>query len=376
MTPQEARSAATGWLDFVVNRRDLRLTSVEGGPQVADVVVQPGEVLLRVDRFGLTSNNVGYAALGEKMDYWSFFPARDGWGQIPVWGFADIARSRHSELREGERLYGYFPMSTYLVVPVDKVSRAGFSDGSLHRRDKPALYNRYVRLAADQTYNRADDGSIAIFRPLFGTAFLIDDFLASRKFFGAQTIILSSASSKTAVSLAFNLTARVGNRPEIVGLTAQDRVPFVQGTGCYDQVVAYEALGAVAGDQDAVLVDFAGNAAIVGQVHRHWGSRLRHSAAVGISHWERTAPIKELSGPPPEFFSSPTYAAKRISDWGPAEFQRRLFEAMQRFLASANRWFRVIERTGLEQVEATYRVILEGKANPAEGYLTSLHVTG
>jgi hypothetical protein len=140
--------------------------------------------------------------------------------------------------------------------------------------------------------------------------------------------------------------------------------------------VAYEALDGIPADQSAVLVDFAGNAAIVEQVHRHWGSSLRHSASVGISHWEHTGSGKALTGPTPEFFSAPTYAAKRISDWGMAEFQSRLFEAIQRFLASANRWFHVIERTGPDQVDATYRTILEGKANPAEGYLASLHGTG
>jgi hypothetical protein len=376
VTPEEAGSATTSWLDYIVNRHDLRQTRVEGGPKVADVAIKPGEVLLRIDRFGLTSNNVGYAALGETMDYWSFFPAKDGWGRIPVWGFADIARSRHDELAEGERLYGYFPMSTYLVMPVDKVSAASFTNGSPHRRDKPAIYNRYVRLAADQTYNRADDGSIAIFRPLFATAFLIDDFLASREFFGARAIVLTSASSKTAVSLAFILSARGTTRPAVVGLTGRDRVQFVQSIGYFDRVVAYEALDAIPCDEDAVLVDFAGNTKVVEQVHRHWGSRLCYSASVGISRWERTGPGKEPIGPTPEFFSAPTYATRRIGDWGMTEFQGRLFQATQRFLLSANRWFRVVERRGPSQVDATYRAILEGKANPAEGYLASLHETG
>ncbi len=35
----------------------------------------PGEVLLRIDRFSLTTNNITYAAFGDAMmKYWSFFP--------------------------------------------------------------------------------------------------------------------------------------------------------------------------------------------------------------------------------------------------------------------------------------------------------------
>jgi hypothetical protein len=366
-------SADSGWLDFVVRRDDLRVTGIEHGPDVADVVLNAGAVLLRVDYFGLTSNNVGYAALGDTMDYWSFFPAREGWGRIPAWGFADIERSQHEELQEGERLYGYFPMSTHLIVPVDKVSPAGFSDGSPHRRARPAIYNRYVRLAADPTYQRADEGSIVIFRPLFATAFLIKDFLTAKGFFDARSVVLSSASSKTAVSLAFSLAEETRQRPAVIGLTGHEKVPFVQSTGYYDQVIPYEEIDTIPVDGATVFIDFAGNAAIVARVHDHLRSSLRYSASVGISHWEHTEPTLAFVGPTPEFFSSPNYAAKRIGDWGMAEFQNRLSTAMQRFLASANSWFQVIERRGPKQVDATYRAILEGRANPAVGFLASLH---
>jgi Protein of unknown function (DUF2855) len=44
----------------------------------------PGEALLRVDRVGLTANNVTYAVLGESFRYWEFFPPEPGWG--PGWG--------------------------------------------------------------------------------------------------------------------------------------------------------------------------------------------------------------------------------------------------------------------------------------------------
>ena len=54
-----------------------------------------GEARLRIDAFALTSNNVTYAAFGEAMKYWQFFPCGDAaWGCIPVWGFAEVVESR------------------------------------------------------------------------------------------------------------------------------------------------------------------------------------------------------------------------------------------------------------------------------------------
>ena len=48
-----------------------------------------------MDKFALTANNVTYAAFGDAMHYWKFFPGPDDEsGRVPVWGFADVADSR------------------------------------------------------------------------------------------------------------------------------------------------------------------------------------------------------------------------------------------------------------------------------------------
>jgi len=46
--------------------------------------LQPGQARLHIDHFALTANNITYAAFGEAMGYWQFFPASSGWGCIPV----------------------------------------------------------------------------------------------------------------------------------------------------------------------------------------------------------------------------------------------------------------------------------------------------
>ena len=71
--------------DFLVKLGDLRECRVAASelPEL-----EPGQALLRVETFGLTANNITYAVLGEMMSYWDFFPAEDGWGRVPMWGFA------------------------------------------------------------------------------------------------------------------------------------------------------------------------------------------------------------------------------------------------------------------------------------------------
>ena len=122
-----------------------------------------------------------------------------------------------------------------------------------------------------------------LYRPLFFTSFLIDDFLADNAFFGAGTVVLASASSKTAFGTAHLLRGREG--VTVVGLTSPGNVAFVEGLGCYDQVVTYDDLASLPSGP-AVFVDMSGNAAVVRAVHEHYGDDLTHSAIVGITHWE------------------------------------------------------------------------------------------
>jgi hypothetical protein len=354
----------TASTDFIVSRGDLRQAEIVRTPLPP---LDAGQVLVRVDHFAFTANNVTYGAVGELIGYWNFFPARDGWGRIPVWGFGEVVASRHDALGVGERIYGYLPMSTHVVLAPDQVGAASFVDAAPHRAALPPIYNQYTRCAGDPTYSAAHEPQVALFRPLFTTAFLLDDFLAEHKGFGASQLLLSSASSKTALGLAFLHHARGRT---VIGLTSAGNAAFVRGTGYYDRVATYDEIDGLPGDP-TVFVDFAGSGALLERIHRHFGDRLRYSAQVGVTHWERMSAAADLPGPTPVFFFAPDQLLKRLGEWGPTEFQRRMGEATQRFLASTG-WLRVVEGRGPAAVERVYRSMVDGRVDPAEGHMLSL----
>ena len=102
--------------DFIVARDDLQHCKfIE--TTILDATELPDEALLvRVDRFAFTANNITYAVLGDELKYWELFPAPEGFGNIPVWGFGEVIASRHQGIAIGERLFGYFPMATHLII--------------------------------------------------------------------------------------------------------------------------------------------------------------------------------------------------------------------------------------------------------------------
>ena len=169
-------------MDFLVARDDLHRCRFEEGDPPA---LEPGQALLAVDSFGLTSNNITYAKFGEAMSYWSFFPAEDGWGRVPVWGFARVIASSHDAVDAGERVYGYLPSSSELVVTPARVDTRGFLDAAPHRARLPPAYNCYLNVNADPVYDADSEDQQMLFRPLFFTSYLIDDFLDDAGMFGA-----------------------------------------------------------------------------------------------------------------------------------------------------------------------------------------------
>ena len=342
--------------------------------ETADSPLPEGSVRVRIDSFALTSNNITYAAFGDAMSYWQFFPtAEEDWGVVPVWGFAVVVQSTHPGVAVGERLYGYWPMADQAVLQPARLTAAGFADATPHRSGLHAVYNQYLRCSVDPFYTADSEDAQALLRPLFITSWLIDDFLADNDFFGADTLLLSSASSKTAYGTAFQLAQRPGLK--VVGLTSQRNKAFCESLGCYSQVLAYEELDRVPGDAAIVYIDFAGNAALRREIHSRFAN-LKYSCSIGGTHVQQLGSGKDLPGPRPVLFFAPAQIKKRNSDWGAATLGQRLVQAWHGFRDKVMKpeapWLAAEHHHGQAAVQSAYAQVLSGQGEPRRGHILSL----
>jgi Protein of unknown function (DUF2855) len=323
-------------------------------------------VRLKVDSFAVTANNVTYAVIGDMFHYWNFFPAPDGWGIVPMWGHATVAASKCPDIAVGERVYGYLPAATHLDVVPGKISEGGFTDMAEHRQPMSPFYNQYSRLAADPEHDPAHEDARMIFGPLFKTGFLIEAFYRRNDWFGAEALVMTSASSKTAMALAH--CAKIGS-PKVrrIGLTSPSNIAFVKASGLYDEVVAYDAIDALARVR-AVSVDFAGNAAVLRTIHTHFGDALRFSSTVGMTHvGARAGEGAPLPGPTPTLFFAPTEALETIKAMGPAGFAQAVGAAWTSFIHAAEGFVTVEHRSGLDAADAVFKATLAGQQSPEVG---------
>ena len=353
--------------DFLISKDNLRETKwVEGDIEP----LAAGDVRLKLDAFALTANNVTYAAFGDIMQYWKFFPAGDGWGRVPVWGFATVAESNVAEIEIGRRVYGYFPVSATLDVTPAGINANNFSDSATHRADLAFFYNLYHFTDTDPAYDDAFEPQQMLFRPLYATGWWLKDTLTRGEGPALKTAILSSASSKTAMALAHALKSQGGI--ETVGLTSAGNKDFVTNTELYSRTLTYDEMADLTVEAPAAYVDFTGRPELTGAVHAAAGAALQRSLIVGVTDWEGDkTPPATMPGPVPEFFFVPDYAAARIGEDG-MHLNQQMNTDLRNFYPASTTFVTPVHAEGQAAITKAWDDTAQARVSPDKGLILSL----
>lgn len=351
---------------LLTDHKTITTTRLE---DVSPDVCGAGQARLKLLSFALTANNVTYAASGFAIGYWHFFPTGiEGQGLVPVWGTAEVVESNSDALAVGTRLYGFYPLAEELVITVEADGYGGFVDAAAHRAELPAVYNRYTPIRSS---DEAQDHMRALLQPLLATSYLLFDWLMDNDCFGAEQIVIGSASSKTGLGLCKYLAEPAERSYRITGLTSERNRAFVEGLGACDQVLTYDEIAQIP-QTSSVYVDMSGNAAVKADVHSTLGAHLKHSSAVGISHWDQFNPQNSVEGVKPQFFFAPAQIAKRREEWGPGVIEKQITASWKRLAADAGSWLDVKVHNGIADAAAVYGALADGTANPRDGHIIRL----
>ena len=335
--------------------------------------LQQDEVLLETDSFGFSANNITYAALGFKMGYWGFFPAKSdndvdeahGFGIVPVWGFATVKASCHSDIKVGEKVFGYLPMASHWVIKAGKVAPHGFSDIHEMRKSISPVYDQYLRCAVDPGYDKDREAWQLNFRPLYMTSFVLDDYVAEKA--KGETLLLSSASSKTALGTAQLLKDQKSARSasyHVVGLTSTSNVDMVKTSGCYDEVYSYDDLNALTSDSSNSrywLLDFAANGTLINNLSELLGDNLSEVTLIGATDWKaEEKPNPKLLNA--EIFFAPARVKLRQGEWGHEVFLAKYASAWKHFAEKVSDQFYEQSHCGTDAITRLYLETLNGSS--------------
>ncbi len=343
------------YTQFEVNRRDLNTHRLN---QVARPELGTDEVRVRIDRFALTANNITYGVVGERIGYWKFFPASGDWGLIPVWGFADVTESNHSEVPVGDRLYGYFPMATEWILSPTRISADRLQDGAAHRAELPPVYNSYARTLHEAHYDGSLDNERMLLMPLYATSYCLYDFVCANAYFDAPNIILTSASSKTAIGCAYAF--KDDDKCTTIGLTSTGQLERVKALGLYDQVFDYADYKNIDSGVRSTIIDISGNGEVLSSLHEYLGDNMAYTSNVGVTHFEHNTMgphfIRERSA----MFFAPGHMQQRAKEWGPGVFQQRAFEFWLKNSAASREWLQLDVHEGVETIPTVFANVRDG----------------
>lgn len=352
------------------NRTDLRDTK-----SVTRTVpeLKEGEVLMKIEKLGLTANNVSYAVAGENIGYWGYFPADENWGRVPAWGFAHAVESNCAEIEKGERVWGFFPLASHTVLRPGRVTDNRFFDAADHRRALPPMYNAYMRTGPEpEMLNQFEDERCILF-PLFATSYILYDFLIDNNFFGADQVLIGSASSKTGFGLSHLLfnDKTVGKR--VAGLTSQGNVAFCEKLGCFDEITVYGSESELDASVKSVFIDMSGNAPLTVRLHEHFNDNILATWVVGATHWEDGGkPPADLPGAKPSFFFAPAHMGKRDKEWGPGKFWEKIFAASIGVTQDTASTLDIVAQNGVDKVAASWLALLDNKVPASTGLIASI----
>lgn len=338
-----------------------------------------GEIEVAIRKFALTANNITYATLGKSFGswtdmpgYWAFFPSGiERQGQLPVWGFADVVRSAHPDIAEGETLYGYFPMASHLIMRPGHVKDASLVDTISHREKLAPVYNQYNRVQGMTDLKTEEIDLWPVFRPLLVTGYMICDQFDEQNFYKSEALLITSASSKTAMMTA-NCLKGFKDVPKAIGLTSAGNKSFVERSGLYDAVMTYDDIDKLPASSATALIDMAGNGDVIDKIHRHFNDALTFSMLVGLSHWDSARPSKQLPGPRPLPFFAPGRIKQRTGEWGGDGLRDRFAAAWDSFSNIAPTLTTIVISERPEAAKQAYEQLISGKIDPQISTLIKL----
>jgi len=247
--------------EFQISKLDFTKVKVLPTPSIETYFLEENELLVAIEKFAYTTNNISYAIAGERFGYWQFFPSQGGntdWVVTPVWGFAKVIQSTHPKIKIGERLYGYFPPAEYLKLKPTQVTNTGFLEGSNHRKELAVFYNQY------------EISSSMLFGPLHLTAFMMLHFLQENNWKGAEQIVILSASSKTGLGMAFGFN-QAENSPKVIGITSNRNLDSLTNLQLYEELYTYEEVKQIDGTKPTLIIDMSGRTEVVNSLYEHLG---------------------------------------------------------------------------------------------------------
>ena len=182
---------------------------------------------------------------------------------IPAWGIGLVYRSNHPDMKEGTSYHGFFPVAPYSVRTIEGVNQ---SEGTA-LQNPPDFKGplEWLRLVRTDTHPEFVADLFEYFKIAITYARLLQDC----NFYGAQQLVLSSASSTSAQIIAMCIKQLRPDFP-IIGLTSPRNLEMVEGFSYFDKVFTYDDITLMDSTCPSLYFDVLGNESVATSCLNHF----------------------------------------------------------------------------------------------------------
>ncbi len=380
---------------FVANRTSCNTLELLRTDIKVPAAAQKSAVTLEVIKSGLTANNTFYIRLGDEapFNFFKCYPVdskaelvkdktlpMDGYVHPPAWGLAKVLDSTVESIPVGSTYLGHLPIGTHVSFKSANVNNDG--NMVIERAEVDSAYNVFYKIDEDDALLTEAYGDVALVCwPGIITGFGCYFTLQKNNFYGANNLVITSASSKVALALAFYLKDS-GRR--VIGYTSELNKKFCEETGLYSQVLSYDDL--LDPDEKYLFIDIIGSNQIYnknkGCVTKliaigNTAGALGKDSTFGIfPFYDNIKFVLTIMGAPrwTRSWMNPSHELYLVLDslkelkaeWGLTKYNTLLKEHTHRFCASANNWLSVKKCDSEESIKKAFVDIVEGKVPPSE----------
>lgn len=356
-------------------------TSIRQVPEL-----ETGKVLLRVDKFAFSQMTLGYLLKGFTRTfnaYHNFYNyGEDGTYRSACWGYATVMESQHPKVPVGTRLFGLVPAAKYTVELVGGCipkSKNGMDPAVVEITMEGVPYNmrrfQEMEIVEESAANQEPQWEDwrCVLKEIYTMAFYMDENLLVDTGM-INSVIISCASSKTAMALAFCL--RMREMRYVVGLTSKEHLEFVKSTDLYHEVFTYDDVAQLPQDHTIVYMDFKCDGELRQNITLRMGTNLMYNMVLGPAVFQRRMKDQVFEKRAREMLfdeSSWRERRKMVAEVTKTGRNEKLRYSFKTFVERMKRHVKLRHFSGAESLTKMYDRVYSNSALPSEACVCSMH---
>merc|ERR1712217_1001029 len=280
----------------------------------------------------------------------------------------------------GTRLYGIVPPCKYKLQQVGGVIPAGKNGEpakvELTMEGVPYNMRRFQELEVVESAANSDpvfDDWKMVAKEIYTMAFYMDENLLVDTGM-INSVIISCASSKTALAIAYCLKMR--EMKYVFGLTSQTHLDFCKSTDLYDDVFTYDNVDSLPNNHTIVYMDIRCDGQLRQEITLRMGTNLMYNMVIGPAVFQRKVKDQVFEKRAREIlFDEASWRDRRrqVAEVTKTGRNEKLKDSFPSFVERLKRHVKLKHLSGADAFVQMYDRVYSNSVSPTEAFVCSLH---